>query len=177
MTYRAQHHQVIAMVVAAIAIFMVNTQYFWVLAVSALFALAQLISSHQVFTHIGERRSPDAFCGLIDARPRAVHPFFARTIAECFPAMRARIRCEPRTLKAGVVAFSRTIFGVTLAVAGVLKVRAARHARGVFLISKAFRLTPARAILRGCGAICGDREFYAANFAAHFSCHRSRYAA
>jgi len=91
MANRAQHLQVFWSVIVAIAVFVVHTQNFRVLAVAASHAARQQTSSAHVFSHGRKLCFPHIFLRFVNACFRAIFAFCRRRAQKLFVAVQTSV--------------------------------------------------------------------------------------
>lgn len=153
MAVRAQHLEVVTVVVFAVAVFVMHTKNFWVFVVAALLARQQQPSCGHLLAHGSKRGLPLVFRRLVDASSRAVLSVMGRRPQKLNVAMRTRVLHGAFSSHSFVVALRRAVFGLVGAASNVAKHCSALFASRSHLHSGVKRKTLAAAVDCGVFAV------------------------
>lgn len=128
MTDRAQNLKIFEVIVVSIAVFVMNTKYFWLRIIPATFAFNKHLPRHHSFTNSAKNWRPRFFFNFINARFRTKFSFARRRRAKFLLAMLARIFNRAFSRHAFIVASIAAIFSLVSAACYVRKTVAALFA-------------------------------------------------
>ena len=155
MTDRAQNLKIFEAIVVSIAVFVMNTKYFWFRVVPATFAFNKHLPCYHRLTNGAKNWVPRFFFSFVNARPRAKFSLGRRRRAEFLTAMLTGMLHRTFARHAFVVANFTAIFGLVSSTSDMRKLIAALFAVSFVPHSRRQRLTRPTAIDGGIFSVVG----------------------
>lgn len=168
MTIRTQNFQIFWSIVISIFVFVVNSQYFWMLVIPAMLAFNKHTASKHIFSYSGKSGFPNRFFSFIDTSFRAIFSFVRSSVHKFYSAMQACVFCFTFFAHCSVITYRATILSFIYSARYVCKLSTTFRAIGGYFFSR--RQTKTFTAAKHCGifAVLRNRKNGLAMFARYF---------